>query len=68
MMMISLGDVREDSGTLRMTAVRRSALRLTLAARERGAARMTLAVRTTTSSSVAPRIVIQRYLQICLWP
>ena len=61
MMMITTSDVREASGTLMMTAVRRSAPRPTHAAREREAVRMTLGVRTTTSSSAAPRTVTQRY-------
>ena len=61
MMMITFGDVREASGTLMMTAVRRSAPRPTHAAREREAVRMTLDVRTITSSSAAPRTVTQRY-------
>ena len=60
MMMITLDDVREASGTLRMTAARRSAPRPTHAARVKEAVRMTLDVRTITSSSAAPRIVTQR--------
>ena len=58
---IMINYFREASGTLMMTAVRRSAPRPTHAAREREAVRMTLDVRTTTSSSAAPPIVTQRY-------
>ena len=60
-MMITLDDVREASGTLMMTAVRRSAPRLIHVEREKEAVRTTLDVRTITSSSAAPRTVTQRY-------
>ena len=66
MMMITSGDVREDSGTRRMIAARRSVPRLTRAARVREAVRMTLDVRTITSSSAAPQTVTQRYVCVSI--
>ena len=52
---------REDSGTLRMIAARKSVCPLIHAARERATARMTLAVKTTISSTAAPQTVTRRH-------